>query len=275
MDATLVSPRLRDETALVMRLVNLGRAAREKAQIRVRQPLTVIYVRVRSDEERASLERLADQVREELNVKRMELLPRDSDMLVFTVQPKMGVLGPRFGKLLPKVLAALRSGGIPAMQTAARMLQETGRLSLTVEGEAIELSADDVEIEASAREGYVAAEERGYVAVLETLLTPELRAEGLARDLTHLLQDVRKRANLAIEDSIDTRLELDADLAEVVDRYRGYLSEETLTRNLAIEVRDADSPEGETKHPAGSYTETIPAAKLGGHEVKVTLHKHR
>ncbi len=274
-DATLISPRLRDETALVMRLVNLGRAAREKAQIRVRQPLSVIYVRVRSDEERASLERLADQVREELNVKRMELLPRDSDMLVFTVQPKMGVLGPRFGKLLPKVLAALRSGGIPAMQTAARMLQETGRLSLTVEGEAIELSRDDVEIEASAREGYVAAEERGYVAVLETLLTPELRAEGLARDLTHLLQDVRKRANLAIEDSIDTRLELDADLAEVVDRYRDYLSEETLTRNLAIEVRGADSPEGETKHPAGSYTEIIPAAKLGGHEVKVTLRKHR
>ena len=71
----LISPQLRDETALVMRLVNLGRAAREKAQVRVRQPLSALYVRVTSDAERESLERLSDQVLEELNVKRMELLP--------------------------------------------------------------------------------------------------------------------------------------------------------------------------------------------------------
>ncbi|MGO8949195.1 MAG: isoleucine--tRNA ligase [Ktedonobacterales bacterium] len=272
-NASLISPELRDETALVMRLVNLGRATREKAQVRVRQPLSVLYVRVRYDAERASLQRLSDQVREELNVKRVELLPPDSDMLSYTVQPKMEVLGPKYGKLLPKVLAALRTGGTQTMQSAARTLQETGKLALNVDGQTIELSRDEVEIEASARAGYVAAEDHGYVAVLETTLTPELLTEGLARDLTHLLQDVRKRANLAIEDSIDTWLQLDAELAEVVERYRSYICEETLTRKLTVAIRGTDTEAA--KPLAGGYTETVPAAKLGGHEVVATVRKHR
>ena len=273
-DASLISPQLRDETALVMRLVNLGRAAREKAQLRVRQPLSVVYVRVTSDAERVSLERLSSQVLDELNVKRLEMLPPESDMLLYTVEPKMAVLGPKYGKLLPRLLGTLRSGGAPAMQAAARELQETGRLRLTVEGQPIELLADEVEIEARAREGYVAAEEHGYVAVLETQLTPELLAEGLVRDLTHLVQDVRKRAGLAIEDAIDTQLLLDAELAEVVERDRSYICDETLTRSLTIALQGTDTDKA-GKRPAKSYTETIPASKLGGHEVMVTVRKHR
>jgi isoleucyl-tRNA synthetase len=272
-DSSLISSRLHDETALVMRLVNLGRAAREKAQVRVRQPLSVLYVRVRSDAERASIQRLADQALEELNVKRMELLPPDSSMLSYTVQPKMEVLGPKYGRLLPRLLAALRAGDSSSMQAAARTLQETGELVLNVEGETVVLTPDEVEVEASAREGYVAAEDHSYVAVLDTTLTPELRAEGLARDLTHLLQDVRKRANLAIEDSIDTWLVLDAELAGVVERYRSYVSEETLTRTLTLAVRGSSALD--TAPPTTGYTETVPEARLGGHEVVVTVHKHR
>ena len=113
-DAALISPALHDETALVMRMVNLGRAAREKAQIRVRQPLATLYVRVGSEAERGALERLGDQVLEELNVKRLEFLAEGSDMLLFTVQPKMAALGPKLGKLLPKMLATLRSGAMQA-----------------------------------------------------------------------------------------------------------------------------------------------------------------
>ena len=185
----------------------------------------------------------------------------------------MAVLGPKHGKLLPKVLVALRARDAHAMQRAARELQETGRCSSTVEGQTVELLADEVEIEASAREGYVAAEEHGYVAVLDTQLTSELLAEGLVRDLTHLLQDVRKRANLAIEDSIDTWLLLDAELAGVVERERSYIGDETLTRKLTVLVRDSG---GAAAGPlAGGYTETIPAAKLSGHEVVVTIQKHR
>jgi isoleucyl-tRNA synthetase len=261
----LVNRALEDETALVMRLVNLGRAAREKAQARVRQPLPALFVRVANAVEANSLDRLASQVLEELNVKRLELLPVESDMLLYALKPRMNVLGPKFGKLAPKVAAAVRS--VDA-QEAARVLRETGTLKLEVEGQEVFLTPEEVEIEASAREGYVAAEDRGYVAVLETTLTPELEAEGLMRDLTHLIQDVRKHAGLAIEDTIDTWVATDADLAATVERFASYVKDETLTRQLVVLIgAPADAV------PADGYTETIPAPKLGGHEARVTVRK--
>ncbi len=157
-DESLLSSRLHAETALVMRMVNLGRAAREKAQIRVRQPLGVLYARVGSEQESEALQRLAGQVLEELNVKRLELLPAESDMLIYTLKPQMRTLGPKHGKLAQKVLAALREVD---PQTGAAALREQGELLLDVEGQPVTLLAEEVEIEAGAGEGYVAAEERG------------------------------------------------------------------------------------------------------------------
>ena len=107
----LLNERLRDETALVMRLVNLGRAAREQAQIRVRQPLATLYATTQTEAERETLGRLADQVLEELNVKRLELLPRDSDMLAYALKPRRQVLGAEAGKRLPALLAAVLAAG--------------------------------------------------------------------------------------------------------------------------------------------------------------------
>jgi isoleucyl-tRNA synthetase len=260
-DKLLILPMLHDETALVMRLVNLGRAAREKAQIRVRQPVSSLYVSVNTAGERAALERLADQVLEELNVKRLELLPEHSDMLVYTLRPRMAALGPKHGRLAQKVLAALRAHD---PQAGAKALREQGTLTIEIDGQPVHLLPEEVEIEASSREGFVAAEDRGYVAVLETTLTPELVAEGLARDLTHLIQEVRKHANLAIEDTIETWLWTDAELAEVADRFGDYLKEETLSLALTIST-DAPAP------VKGAFSETIPAVKLGGHAATVAV----
>jgi isoleucyl-tRNA synthetase len=265
-DESLLSPRLHDETALVMRMVNLGRAAREKAQIRVRQPLGVLYARVGSEREAEALQRLAGQVLEELNVKRLELLPVESDMLVYAIKPQMKALGPKHGKLAQKVLAALRAVDPRA---GVEALREHGELVLDVEGQQVTLLLDEVEVEAGAREGYVAAEERGAVAVIETTLTPELLAEGLVRDLTHLVQDVRKHAGLAIEDSIETWLMTDADLAAVAVEYRDYIEAETLSKRFVVQS------DGPSLAPSGDgvYTEAIPAAKLNGHAATVTVRK--
>jgi isoleucyl-tRNA synthetase len=262
-DTTLLAPALRDETTLVLRVVNLGRAAREKASLRVRQPLAALYVRVHTPAEREALERLSSQVLEELNVKRLAVLAPESDMLLYTVQPHMATLGPKLGRLLPKTLAALRSGD---MQAKARTLLDTGRLPLDVEGQEVVLTPEEVQVEASARVGYVAAEDRGYVVVLETALTPELVAEGLVRDLTHLIQDVRKHAGMAIEDSIATELWTDAELAGIAERLRGYIQDQTLSATLTITL---GAPSGEGT--PGSYTETIPGAKLGGHSTVVRV----
>ncbi|HEV2235689.1 MAG TPA: DUF5915 domain-containing protein, partial [Ktedonobacterales bacterium] len=266
-DAALVDRRLHDETALVLRLVNLGRSAREKAQLRVRQPLARLYVRVTTAAERESLSRLQGQVLEELNVKQLDLLPAESDMLAYTLRPRPQALGPKYGKLLPQVLAATKA--LDAYEGAAA-LRDHGQVTVEVAGQALALTADEVEVVASARDGYVAAEDHGYVVALETALTPELLAEGLVRDLTHHLQDVRKRAGLEIEDAIDAWLTTDAALAEIVRREAAYVADETLARHLAVMVAGLGDL-AEERPPAGAYTETIPAAKLGGHEVAVVV----
>ncbi len=262
-DEALVDEQLARETRLVMRMVNLGRAAREKAQIRVRQPLSTLYARVTTDDERASLERLSGQVLEELNIKRLDFLPIESDMLVYTVKPRISLLGPKYGAKMKKLLAALGTLSVTSMLAE---LRGAGKLTVDVEGESVALTEEELEVVATARAGYVAAEEAGYVAVIETSLTPELLEEGLARDLTHYLQDMRKKADFLIEETISARLVTDAELAEALKRYTNYIKEEILARDLAVLAGDV-----QTEPEAGAYTDTIAAAKLGGHQVNVSL----
>ena len=264
-DAALLDERLRQETALVLRMVNLGRAAREKAQIRVRQPLGTLYASVMTADERDALNRLGDQVLDELNVKRLELMPHDSDKLVYALRPRPQVLGPKYGKMLPQILAAVRE--LDARDGAVA-LQERGALPVEANGERLVLSPEEVEVVASARAGYVAAEDHGYVALLETALTPELLAEGLVRDLTHTLQEVRKRAGLEIEDPIRTWITTDAELAAVVRAHEVYLRDETLSRELHI-AGPSDSPA--TVPPTNAFHELVPGAKMGGHDVSIVI----
>ncbi len=119
----LIDEQLTNETHLVMRIVGLGRSAREKAQIKVRQPLNALYVRVPSLAEEEALHRLSGQVLEELNIKRLELISSDSDMLAYTLKPQVKVLGPKYGRLVQKILTKFkaldrswRTGGCQAAQ---------------------------------------------------------------------------------------------------------------------------------------------------------------
>ncbi|HEY7358486.1 MAG TPA: DUF5915 domain-containing protein, partial [Ktedonobacterales bacterium] len=264
-DELLVDERLARETRLVMRVVNLGRAAREKAQIRVRQPLAVLYARVTTTDERASLERLAGQVLEELNIRRLDFLPEESDMLVYTLKPRISVLGPKYGSRMKALLAVVNKLDVAA---TARQLRAAGQVTLAFDGQDVTLTEEELEVVATAREGYVAAEEAGYVAVIETKLTPELLEEGLVRDLTHYLQDMRKKADFLIEEAISARLVTDSQLAAVLQRYADYIKDEILARDLAVLTEEA-----RPDHETGVFTDTIVPAKLGGHQVRVTLNR--
>src|SRR2546425_224031 len=235
-NAELLDEKLTNETHLVMRIVGLGRAAREKAQIKVRQPLNALFVRVADRDEEEALLRLSWQVLEELNIKQLHLMSDDSKMLAYTLKPQVKVLGPKYGLLLQKILAAFKALDAQGAQEAARALNETGKLNFTIDGQQIELTPDEIEVVATARPGFVAAEDRGYVVALETTMTPELREEGLVRDLTHYVQDMRKRAGFNIEDHIALALYTDEDLASILRRHKETLRSETLADNLSIVV---------------------------------------
>src|SRR5439155_5803453 len=224
------------ETHLVMRIVGLGSTAREKAQIKVRQPLNALYVRVPSSAEEEALQRLSEQVLEELNIKHLELMSSDSDMLTYTLKPQVKVLGPKYGRLVQKILARFKALDEHGTREAAKILNETGVLSFTIDGQQVELTPQEVEVVATAKPGFVTAEERGYVVALETTITPELREEGLVRDLTHYIQDMRKKAGFNIEDHISLALYTDDDLTSILHRHEETLGSETLANNLSIVV---------------------------------------
>jgi len=238
----LLDERLTNDTRLVMRIVGLGRSAREKAQIRVRQPLNALYVRVPSLAEEEALDRLSEQVLEELNIKRLELIGSDSDMLSYTLKPQVKILGPKYGPLVQKILAKFRALNAHGAQEAAKLLSEAGSLNFTVDGQQIELTADEVEVVATARPGFVTAEERGYIVALETTITPQLREEGLVRDLTHFVQDMRKKASFNIEDHIGLALYSNVELAQILQQYGEVLAAETLANNLLISIDQKDTP---------------------------------
>ena len=267
----LLDEKLTNETHLIMRVVGLGRAAREKVQIKVRQPLNAIYVRVPNRDEEEALVRLSEQVLEELNIKQLHLMSDDSTMLAYALKPQVKVLGPKYGPLVQKILGAFKSLDAHGAHEAAKILSETGKLNFTIDGQQVELTSDEIEVVATALPGFVTAEERGYVVALETTITPELREEGLVRDLTHYVQDMRKRAGFNIEDHITLALYTDEDLASILRRHEETLRSETLADSLQIQV---DQPPSST--PDEAYREKISPhelKKLEGYTVEVVLGK--
>jgi isoleucyl-tRNA synthetase len=265
----LIDEQLTSETHLVMRVVGLGRAAREKAQIRVRQPLNSLYVRVPSDAEEDALIRLKEQILEELNIKNLDLLSEDSDMLAYSLKPQVKILGPKHGPLVQKILAYFKGLDAHAAQEAARQLSEANELSIIVADQQITLLPEEIEVSATARPGFVTAEERGYIAALETTLTDELREEGLIRDLTHFIQDMRKKAGFNIDDRIGLALYTDVSLAQVLQPHMEEIMHETLAGNVLLSISERDYPSFEI-----TYRELISpdsAKKLEDYTVEVVL----
>ena len=268
----LIDEQLTSETHLVMRIVGLGRAAREKAQIRVRQPLNSLYIHVPARVEEDALQRLSDQILEELNIKELELLSADSDMLAYTLKPQVKILGPKYGPLVQKILGYLKGLSSHDAQEAATQLNTAGTLTIRVADKEVTLTKDEVEILATARPGFVTAEERGYIAALETTITPQLREEGMVRDLIHFIQDMRKKAGFNIEDHIGLALYTDVNLAQILQSYQSEIMQETLAVNLLLSISQRDFPSFEEVYRERIAPDT--SKKLEEYTIDIVLGKH-
>ena len=209
------------EERAAMRVVALGRAARSSAGVKTRMPLpNLIVVFDANDRDRGALEgggELADVMKDELNVKAVEVRDRAEGLVREIVKPDLKVLGPRLGKDLPRVRQALADG---------RYEREDG--AIRVEG--FSLGPDEVLVSHEGLAGHAVARDAGATVALETKLTPELEREGLARELAHHLNTMRKDAGLDIADRIALRY--DGDVAAVVERYRDFIAEEALATDV-------------------------------------------
>ncbi len=187
---------------VVRESVRLGLAARGQAKLGVRQPLRAAVV-VAAGAERAAIERLEDIVKAELNVKELRFVSQADELGSYEVKPNYRALGPRFGKHMPQVAAA-----VAALDPVhvADALRDGGGVGISVDGHDHELDADDLLLAMQPLEGYQLEREGSHAVALELELDDELVREGLAREVVHAVQNARKTAGLAVAD----RIELDA-----------------------------------------------------------------
>ncbi len=217
--------------AAVQKIARLGHAARNAHGLKTRQPLASVTLVAADPELPAAIEPYAEIVRDELNVQGIVWAERRADYVRHEVKPDFRKTGPRFGKRMKEVAAALgRADG----DELAAAVERDGKIALELSDGPVELSADEVEVRLVEREGIAAQGDRELLVALDTALTPELVAEGLAREVVNRVQTARKEADLDYADRIRVRYRAGGELARAIETHRDWIARETLAVELAL-----------------------------------------
>jgi isoleucyl-tRNA synthetase len=230
-DEAFADPELEQGMEAVRLTVELGRAARAQAKAKVRQPLRRAVI-VANDAERAAIEARAALVTAELNVKELDFVSDESELVTYSAKPNYRALGPRFGKKMPLVAAAVEALDAASV---ANVLATGGEVGISIEGTDHSFGPDDITLALQPLEGYEVEAEAGHAVALQLELDDELRREGLAREIVHAVQNARKAAGLEITDRIDLTLTGDPDLLEAAQAHQDYLAGEVLATSVSYD----------------------------------------
>jgi isoleucyl-tRNA synthetase len=228
-DASLIDEELERNIETVIRIKNLALSVRTQSRVKIRQPLNTLYVRPKDAGDRKVLENAeyVDQVLEETNLKRLELIEDEKTLVTVRLKPDAKKIGPRAGRYLKDIGTALASadGG---------QVLKGGPYTLQVADQTFELAPDEIVVTFEGPENLKCSLEQGTFLALDTTLTPELLQEGLARDFNRILQDQRKALNLDISDRIVVRYSASARIAEAVSAHEAFLRNELLAERLEM-----------------------------------------
>ena len=243
-DVDVIDEGLGVRTNLAMRLASLGRSARSTAGIKVRQPLKALIVELNSPTERDALEMIANQLKDELNVKDVRDTSESDSLMAYRLRPNLPALGPKYGRRVNEIRGLLSNADASAVAA-------TVRAGNSFQLGDFELAPDEILVDNVAAEGYAVESDGTYTVGISTEITQELRAEGYVRDIAHIVQNMRKNAGLEISDRI--HLAIDApegsEIAAAIATNTDYIAQETLAvginGTLGEEVaRDRHSVDG-------------------------------
>ncbi|HXN09244.1 MAG TPA: isoleucine--tRNA ligase [Candidatus Acidoferrales bacterium] len=244
-NAQAIDDALLQAMGVAKQAVDLGRQARASAKIKTRQPLAVAHVRVRAVADEPALARFRSLVLEELNVKDLKIVGLDAQFIEYALRPNLPRLGPRFGKQLQTLRAALAAADARAVAAAV----SAGKpFDVSVDGQTFKLEPEDVLVDSKSAHGFAFAEGDGMLVALDTRIDRDLLLEGLAREVVRAVQDARKLAGLDISDRIKLRVGAQGDTAEAVAKWRDFIMGETLALDLNGKPF---TPSYETESPDG------------------------
>lgn len=218
-DKKLIDEKLNSEMDLLRLAVSLGHAVRSEHTLKVRQPLALAQIVTSSKLNEEDLAVIA----EELNVKKVEVKPEMAEVAQQVVTVNAKALGPKIGGKVQEVIKLAKAGQFEIISSKQVKVGETV------------LEAGEFEITFQAREGFAVAGDQGVVVALDTQITPELKAEGYAREVVRYIQDLRKQANFQVDDRIQAYVVTsDPELKQALEQFSDYLKRETLSETLEL-----------------------------------------
>ena len=230
----MIDKSLEERMQLAQKICSMVLGLRKKSNLRVRQPLQKIVIPVRDEAMRVQVEKVQHLICSELNVKEIEFLTADNDLLVKKIKPNFKTLGPRYGKVMKALGAAIMAFD----QKQINALEAEGRCTVSVDGQDCEVLVTDVEIATQDIPGWVVANDGSLTVALDIQLTPELVDEGIARELVNRIQNIRKEG-FEVTDRIVIVLQ-DSEWNAAIERHRDYICTETLCTSLTFAPEVAD-----------------------------------
>jgi isoleucyl-tRNA synthetase len=254
-DVAAADEDLSAQMALTRQMVTQGHSCRAGKNVKVRQPLSRALIHLEPGTPELS-EELVALVKDELNVKEVAFVETAEELVTYRLLPDNKVLGPRFGKQFPAIRTAL-SELDPA--TTAKRVRASLPVRLEVAGEEVELAPEEILVQEQPREGLAVASDRGVTVAVDVVLTPELVAEGLARDVIRRVQNLRKEAGFNLDDRITTTYQAEGELAEAIESCHELIAAETLSAELRAGPPDKGAAESQDQ--VGGYGLTLGVRK--------------
>lgn len=243
-DSSVIDKKLEERMRLAQTITSLVLSLRRKANLKVRQPLQRIMIPAIDSAQAESIMAMKDLILGEVNVKELQLVSGDDTMLVKRVKPDFKKLGPKFGKAMKQVAAAVQS----MSQHDIATLEREGSITLQLGDAPATIELCDVEVMSEDIPGWLVASEGNVTVALDITVTPELRMEGLARDIVNRIQNIRKDRNYEITDKIVLTFAPEADDADTraaLEAYGSYIARQVLANDLMIGEVAADDADVE------------------------------
>ena len=235
-DEAMIDKELEERMQIAQDISSMTLALRRKVNIKVRQPLHTLLVSAVDEHQRAAVEAVQDIILNEVNVKELKFADAGSNILVKKVKPDFKKLGPRYGKVMKALAAAIQA----MTQAEIATFERDGSFTFSIDGNACTVLTDDVEIISEDIPGWLVANEGRLTIALDITVTDELRREGLARELVNRLQNLRKSSGLEITDHIRVTLAPAEEMEGVLETYGDYIRRQVLADAITTTGRSAD-----------------------------------